>query len=56
MSSEQYKYAILDELDKLNRRIDLKIVRGRTYRKEALRHRLIVSQLHYIERRTQQPV
>ena len=55
MSANQYKNVILSELEKLNERIDLKILRGRPYRELARRHKSLLSQLGYFENITRRP-
>ncbi|MEK7576864.1 MAG: hypothetical protein AAB482_04205 [Patescibacteria group bacterium] len=52
MSTSQYKNVILTELEKLNDRIDLKILRGKSYHTEARRHKSLLTQLNQIERVT----
>jgi hypothetical protein len=49
MSTNQYKNVILSELERLNDRIDLKILRGKPYRELARRHKSLLSQLNYFE-------
>jgi hypothetical protein len=55
MSTNQYKNVILRELEKLNERIDLKILRGKPYRELAHRHKSLLSQLNYFENITRRP-
>ena len=50
MSSRDLIGAIREELDKLNLRIDHKIIRGRNYLKEAKRHKFLLAQLVHLER------
>ena len=50
MSTSQYKNVILTELEKLNDRIDLKILRGKSYHTEARRHKSLLTQLNHIEK------
>ena len=45
MTQEQYKKGILRELQSLNRRIDMKIIRGESYNAESKRHKLLRSKL-----------
>lgn len=45
MSKNQMKYAIECEIRKLNEVIDMKIVRGQSYRHEARRHKMLVAQV-----------
>lgn len=42
MSHTQY---ITREIDQLNRLIDKKIIRGRSYRREAMRHKVLLRKL-----------
>lgn len=37
------------ELEELNKKIDLKIIKGRSYKKEAKRHKFLLSQLTYLK-------
>lgn len=50
MSKTQLKNNVLREIESLNNRIDLKILKGRPYAKEARRHKMLLSQLNYMER------
>jgi len=45
MSKHQAIRAIRSEIDRLNQEIDLRIIRGVSYRREALRHKQLTSQL-----------
>lgn len=40
--------AIQIELEELNKRIDLKVIKGRSYKKESKRHKFLSSQLTYL--------
>ncbi|MDA1334926.1 MAG: hypothetical protein O2794_02830 [bacterium] len=51
MSSKQFERVITTELDKVNNRIDLKIIKGRSYRQDARRHKLLLQQLTYHQTR-----
>ena len=48
MSKDQFRQALLSEIDRINEKIDQKIVRGRPYRKEAQRHKLLLAKLSYL--------
>jgi hypothetical protein len=43
--------AIEYELDVINRQIDMKIITGRTYKRDALRHKYLLAQLRTIRAR-----
>lgn len=45
MSKHQTIKTIRREIDRLNQEIDLRIIKGVSYRREALRHRFLMSQL-----------
>ena len=45
MSKYQTIRAIRDEISRLNREIDLKIIRGLSYARESRRHRMLSAQL-----------
>jgi hypothetical protein len=45
MTQEQYKKGILRELESLNRRIDMKIIRGESYNAESKRHKVLRAKL-----------
>ena len=45
MSKHQAVRNIRAEIDKLNREIDFKIIKGLSYRREALRHKSLTAQL-----------
>ncbi len=45
MSKHQTIKAIRAEIDRLNQEIDLRIIKGVSYRREALRHKALMSQL-----------
>jgi hypothetical protein len=41
--------AIEYELDIINRQIDMKIITGRSYKKDALRHKSLLAQLRHLK-------
>ncbi|MDE2041111.1 MAG: hypothetical protein KGI59_01855 [Patescibacteria group bacterium] len=45
MSKHQTKKIIRAEIERLNQEIDLRIIRGVSYRREARRHRFLMTQL-----------
>ncbi|MFA6294925.1 MAG: hypothetical protein WC666_00685 [Candidatus Paceibacterota bacterium] len=45
MSKQQTVRAIRAEIDKLNKEIDLCIIKGISYRRESLRHKFLTAQL-----------
>ena len=45
MNKQQYREAIIKEIEHLNVRIDKKILAGKNYRKDALRHQKLINQL-----------
>lgn len=49
MSKAKTQKYILQELARLNEIIDAKIIKGESYRKEALRHRALLSQAKWLE-------
>ena len=49
MSIHELSRAITKEIEKVNDRIDMKIVRGRSYQKEAQHHRVLVARLEQLE-------
>ena len=48
MSKHKLAYSIRKELIVLNDRIDSKIVQGKSYIKEASRHKALLRQLHHL--------
>jgi len=50
MSKITLEKTIREELTKLNDMIDMKILRGLPYRREALRHRFLLARLHDMHR------
>lgn len=51
MSKKQIQSAIAKELEKLNQKIDIKILEGESYRRDARRHKLLLSQMKQLRRR-----
>lgn len=49
MSNHTFKKAIEREISKLNNEIDLKIIKGLPYNKEALRHKFLKRQIQKME-------
>ena len=52
MSKEKTIHELLQEIRHLNESIDLKIIRGKSYKKEAKRHKFLVSHLNLLSRRS----
>ena len=52
MSQKQYVKMLEKEMEKLNRVIDRKILRGEDYRKEARDHKLILKKIRYNTKRS----
>lgn len=52
MSQKQYFQTIEKEIQRINRIIDLKIVRGEEYAKEARDHKLLLKKLRYQNRKS----
>lgn len=50
MSKTQLHKSIVHEIGRVNDRIDIKILRGKSYQREAQRHRMLVTQLSRLER------
>ena len=50
MSKHQAKRAIRAEIERLNQEIDLKIIRGVSYKREAVRHKFLMRQLSMLSR------
>ena len=50
MSQKQYLKMIEKELNKVNKLIDQKIMRGEDYHKEAKDHRLMLRRMRYLQR------
>lgn len=53
MSRTQFRTSLYREIQKLNERIDWKIVRGYAYRDEARRHRELLGQIARLNRSAQ---
>lgn len=52
MSKQTFIRAIRMELDKLNQDIDLKIIKGLSYKRESMRHRTLTAELRKITRQS----
>lgn len=52
MSKNRLIKTIHTELDKINEQIDLKIIRGMSYRRESMRHKFLTSHLTQAIRKT----
>lgn len=50
MSRNKLVYSIHDELKRLNEQIDLKIIKGQSYAREAKAHKRLRSQLSQVRR------
>jgi len=51
MSQKQYLKTIEKEIQRINRKIDLKILRGEEYKKEARDHKLLLKKIRYNNRK-----
>jgi hypothetical protein len=51
MSEIKLERTIGKELRQINERIDMKIIQGVSYRREAKRHKLLLSMLHDLRRK-----
>lgn len=51
MSQSQYLKMLEKEIQKLNKKIDLKIIEGEKYTKEAREHKLLLKKVRYHTRR-----
>lgn len=51
MSQAQYLKMLEKEIQKINKRIDLKILQGQVYRKEAREHKLLLKKVRYHTRK-----
>jgi len=51
MSQTQYLKMLEKEIQKINNKIDLKILQGETYLKEARDHKLLLKKVRYHSRR-----
>ena len=47
MSQSQYLKMLEREIQKINKKIDLKILQGQDYRREARNHRLLLKKVRY---------
>ena len=52
MSKYKLSKIIQEEINRLNEQIDLKIIKGLSYKREAQRHKFLMSQLRQISRQT----
>ncbi len=52
MSQSQYLKMLEKEIQKINKKIDLKILQGEKYMKEAREHRLLLKKVRYHTRKT----
>lgn len=52
MSQSQYLKMLEKEIQKINRKIDLKILEGEKYAKEAREHKLLLRKVRYHTRRS----
>jgi hypothetical protein len=52
MTREQYIKILQRELDKLNKQIDMKIMEGVSYSKEAKEHKLLLRKMHQHTRKS----
>jgi len=51
MSKQQVIKTLRHEIAGVNKEIDLRIIKGMSYRREALRHKMLTAQLHRLARR-----
>lgn len=51
MSQTQYLKMLEREIQKINKKIDLKILHGEDYRKEARDHKILLRKVHYNNRK-----
>ncbi|OGI93679.1 hypothetical protein A3F97_01290 [Candidatus Nomurabacteria bacterium RIFCSPLOWO2_12_FULL_41_10] len=51
MSQAQYLKMLEKEIQKINKKIDLKIIQGEKYMKEAREHKLLLKKVRYHTRR-----
>lgn len=51
MSQSQYLKMLEREIQKINKKIDLKIIQGETYFKEARDHKLLLQKVRYHSRK-----
>ena len=52
MSQKQYFKMLEKEIQKINKQIDLKIMHGEKYLKEARDHRLVLKRMRYLKRKS----
>ncbi|MFA5840887.1 MAG: hypothetical protein WC847_01260 [Candidatus Paceibacterota bacterium] len=52
MSQSQYLKMLDKEIQRINKKIDLKILEGRNYMKEAREHKLLLKKVRYHSRRS----
>ncbi|MFA6520158.1 MAG: hypothetical protein WCT44_00970 [Candidatus Paceibacterota bacterium] len=52
MSQTQYLKMLEREIQRINKKIDLKIVEGKNYMKEAREHKLLLRKVRYHSRRS----
>jgi hypothetical protein len=52
MSQSQYLKMLEKEINKINKKIDFKIMRGENYRREARDHRLMLRRMRYLRGQT----
>jgi hypothetical protein len=52
MSQKQYLKSIEKEIQRINKKIDLKILNGEKYSKEARDHRLLLKKIRYHKRKS----
>ncbi len=52
MSQTQYLKMLEKEIQRINKKIDLKIVEGKNYMKEAREHKLLLRKVRYHSRRS----
>ena len=50
MSKKQYLKTLEMEIERINQKIDLKIIRGEEYRKEARDHKLLLKKIRFYHR------
>ena len=55
MSKEKTIHELLQEIRSINEKIDMKIIRGKSYKKEAKRYKFLVAHLDLLTRRTRTP-
>lgn len=52
MSQKQYLKTLEREINKINKKIDLKIMRGEDYRREARDHKLMLRRMRFLRGQT----